>query len=73
MPTLELVVQQEKYLKEKEKLQQLAKQQGVVPPGHWQAAESRGAWTLVGCTVAPAFRFEGFELAPPDWAPGRGD
>jgi len=28
---------------------------------------------LVGCTVAPAFRFEGFELAPPDWAPGRGD
>ncbi len=47
--------------------------QGVVPPGHWQAAESRGAWTLVGCTVAPAFRFEGFELAPPDWAPGRGD
>lgn len=46
--------------------------QGVVPPGHWQAAESRGAWTLVGCTVAPAFRFEGFELAPPGWSPGNG-
>lgn len=44
--------------------------QAVVPPAHWQAAESRGAWSLVGCTVAPAFRFEGFELAPPDWAPG---
>ena len=24
--------------------------------------ESLGAWTLVGCTVAPAFQFEGFEL-----------
>ncbi|HQS09643.1 MAG TPA: cupin domain-containing protein, partial [Xanthobacteraceae bacterium] len=37
--------------------------QGVVPPSHWQAAESLGAWTLVGCTVAPAFDFAGFELA----------
>ena len=44
--------------------------QAVVPPHHWQAAESLGAWTLVGCTVAPAFRFEHFELAPPGWAPG---
>lgn len=42
----------------------------VVPAGTWQAAESLGAWTLVGCTVAPAFDFQGFELAPPDWAPG---
>ncbi|HEV2758892.1 MAG TPA: cupin domain-containing protein [Acidimicrobiales bacterium] len=45
--------------------------QVVVPPGVWQAARPRGAWSLVGCTVAPAFRFEGFELAPPDWHPGR--
>lgn len=43
--------------------------QAVVPAGHWQAAESLGAWTLVGCTVAPGFVFEGFELAPPDWQP----
>lgn len=43
--------------------------QVVVPAGHWQTAESLGAWTLVGCTVSPAFRFEGFELAPPDWHP----
>lgn len=43
--------------------------QGLVPAGAWQAAESRGAWTLVGCTVAPAFVFEGFELAPPGWSP----
>lgn len=45
--------------------------QGVVPPFAWQAAESRGAWTLVGCTVAPAFDFSGFELAPPGWEPGQ--
>ncbi|WP_424973838.1 cupin domain-containing protein [Dinoroseobacter sp. S124A] len=38
--------------------------QVIVPKGHWQAAESTGDWTLVGCTVSPAFRFEGFELAP---------
>ncbi|MGQ9370040.1 cupin domain-containing protein [Azospirillum sp. ST 5-10] len=45
--------------------------QAVVPEGAWQAARPLGAWTLVGCTVAPAFRFEGFRLAPPDWEPGR--
>jgi predicted cupin superfamily sugar epimerase len=43
--------------------------QCVVPAHHWQTAESLGAWTLVGCTVAPGFRFEGFELAPEDWRP----
>lgn len=43
--------------------------QVVVPAGHWQTAESLGAWTLVGCTVAPGFSFEGFEMAPPDWRP----
>ncbi len=42
----------------------------VVPKGAWQAAVSEGAWTLVTCVVAPAFRFEGFELAPPGWRPG---
>jgi predicted cupin superfamily sugar epimerase len=41
----------------------------LVPCGHWQAAESLGNWTLVGCTVSPAFLFSGFELAPPDWQP----
>ena len=39
--------------------------QGIVPPHHWQAARATGDWTLVGCTVSPGFRFEGFELAPP--------
>ncbi|WP_238120437.1 MULTISPECIES: cupin domain-containing protein [unclassified Xanthobacter] len=43
--------------------------QGIVPASVWQAAASQGAWTLVGCTVAPAFDFSGFELAPPGWAP----
>jgi predicted cupin superfamily sugar epimerase len=44
--------------------------QGIVPPHHWQAAESLGEWTLVGCTVAPGFDFAGFTLAPPGWRPG---
>ena len=43
----------------------------TVPAGVWQAARPRGAWSLVGCTVAPAFTLEGFELAPPGWHPGR--
>ena len=42
----------------------------VVPSGYWQSARSLGGWTLAGCTVAPGFRFQGFELAPPDWSPG---
>ncbi len=41
----------------------------AVPARCWQTAASLGAWTLVGCTVAPGFRFEGFELAPPHWRP----
>ena len=40
-----------------------------VPGGAWQSARSLGRWTLVGCTVAPAFSFEGFELAPAGWEP----
>jgi len=43
--------------------------QGVVPASAWQQARSLGAWTLVGCTVAPGFEFSGFELAPPGWEP----
>lgn len=43
--------------------------QGIVPRHWWQAAESLGAWTLVGCTVAPGFLFETFEMAPPGWSP----
>lgn len=43
--------------------------QQVVETDHWQSAKSLGDWTLVGCTVAPAFNFDGFELAPEGWSP----
>jgi uncharacterized protein len=43
--------------------------QAVVPAYAWQAAQSLGDWTLVGCTVAPGFEFAGFELAPRTWEP----
>jgi uncharacterized protein len=45
--------------------------QAVVPAGAWQSARSLGPWTLVGCTVAPGFLFDRFELAPPGWLPGQ--
>ena len=44
--------------------------QAVVPRNVWQSAISLGPWTLVGCTVAPAFDFKGFEIAPKGWTPG---
>lgn len=44
--------------------------QRVVPAGAWQSARSLGEWTLVGCTVSPAFVFAGFEMAPEGWSPG---
>jgi predicted cupin superfamily sugar epimerase len=47
-----------------------ARPQVVVPAGAWQSAVSTGAWSLVGCTVSPAFEFSGFEMAPPGWMPG---
>jgi uncharacterized protein len=34
----------------------------VVPAGHWQAARTLGAYTLVGCDVAPAFEFTNFTM-----------
>lgn len=44
--------------------------QVIVPKDAWQTAVSLGDWTLVGCVVAPAFDFDGFEMAPPGWQPG---
>jgi len=43
--------------------------QAVVPAQAWQAAQSLGDWTLVGCTVAPGFEFTKFELGPKGWQP----
>lgn len=44
--------------------------QAIVPAGVWQSAKSLGAWTLVGCTVAPGFEFARFEIAAPGLIPG---
>ncbi|MDY8108231.1 cupin domain-containing protein [Fulvimarina sp. 2208YS6-2-32] len=43
--------------------------QFVVPANWWQTATSLGAYTLVGCTVAPGFTFDSFEMAPDNWRP----
>lgn len=40
--------------------------QRAVPAHAWQAARSLGEFTLVGCTVAPEFRFSGFCLLADD-------
>ena len=45
--------------------------QAIVPAHAWQSADTLGDWTLVGCTVAPGFEWEGFELAPKGWTPER--
>ncbi len=44
--------------------------QHVVPAGHWQAARTRGEYSLVACVVAPGFDFADFELIHPDTEPG---
>ncbi len=44
--------------------------QVVVRANGWQSARPLGAWTLVGCTVAPGFEFDSFEIAPAGWDPG---
>jgi predicted cupin superfamily sugar epimerase len=65
---LELTIGKDRYLLgndiDKAQVPQL-----VVPAGQWQMARSQGDFTLVGCTVAPGFEFEHFELAPEGFAP----
>jgi uncharacterized protein len=39
--------------------------QAVVPAGVWQAAAPEGDAVLCGCTVAPGFEFEDFEIGAP--------
>ena len=41
----------------------------VVPERVWQSARTLGGYTLAGCTVAPGFDFDRFELAPDGFAP----
>lgn len=38
----------------------------VIPGGHYQAAQSTGEYTLVGCTVAPGFDFHDFQFLKDD-------
>ena len=45
------------------------KLQAVIPKSIWQKAKSNGAWSLVSCVVAPAFSFDGFEMAKKGWEP----
>ena len=35
----------------------------------WFAMKSSGSYSLIGCTVAPAFEFSDLELAPKNWKP----
>ena len=35
----------------------------------WFSMKSTGLYSLIGCTVAPAFKFSDLELAPKDWKP----
>lgn len=44
--------------------------QAVAPAGVWQCAQTLGDWSLIGCTVAPGFLFDSFELAAEGWQPG---
>ena len=44
----------------------------VVPSCTWFSMRSTGDWSLIGCTVAPAFCYDDFELAPENWSPGAG-
>ena len=37
----------------------------------WFAMKPKGKYSLIGCTVAPAFAFEDLELAPKDWKPSK--
>ncbi|PVI01089.1 hypothetical protein DM02DRAFT_613943 [Periconia macrospinosa] len=39
-----------------------------IEKGEWQSAESLGDWSLVGCTVAPAFSMDKFEMKV-NWQP----
>tara|TARA_Y100001970_G_C14078042_1_gene773115 strand:+ start:470 stop:877 length:408 start_codon:yes stop_codon:yes gene_type:complete len=41
----------------------------TVKSGIWFAMKSCGEYSLIGCTVVPAFDYKDFELAPPDWKP----
>ena len=43
----------------------------VIEKNTWFAMKSSGVYSLIGCTVAPAFEFDDLELAPKNWKPSQ--
>ena len=43
----------------------------IINAGSWFSMKSNGKYSLIGCTVAPAFEYSDFELAPKNWVPGK--
>ena len=41
----------------------------TIKSGTWFAMKSMGEYSLIGCSVAPAFNYDDFELAPKNWKP----
>ena len=41
----------------------------VIRAGSWFSMNTEGNYSLIGCTVSPAFEYEDFELAPLNWEP----
>ena len=41
----------------------------VVKRGTWFSMETKGEFSLIGCTVTPAFIYADLELAPQNWKP----
>ena len=39
----------------------------IIKSETWFGMKSTGNWSLIGCTVSPAFDYKDFELAPKDW------
>ena len=43
----------------------------TIESGTWFAMKTTGEYSLIGCTVAPAFDYSDFELAPEGWKPNK--
>ena len=43
----------------------------VIKSNTWFTMKSTGVYSLIGCTVSPAFSYRNFILAPKNWKPGK--
>ena len=43
----------------------------TIKVGTWFSMETKGEYSLIGCTVAPPFDYKDLELAPKNWKPGK--